>query len=171
MPLFILLLMFVLLSGGSKALAGDLVGKASIVDGDTLEIHSTRIRLWGIDAPESSQLCRDEESLPYFCGAKAANELDAFIAQRPVDCVPVNRDVYGRIVAMCSVGELDLAEWLVRSGLALDWPRYSNGRYASVERGAEGAARGIWSGSHVKPWIFRRCMRGGGDPKRCSDGD
>jgi endonuclease YncB( thermonuclease family) len=38
--------------------ADDLAGQASIVDGDTLEIHGTRIRLWGIDAPESSQLCR-----------------------------------------------------------------------------------------------------------------
>jgi len=139
MPLpFILLLTFVLLSSGSEALAGDLVGKASIIDGDTLEIHGTRIRLWGIDAPESSQLCRDEDSLPYLCGARAANELDAFVARRPVDCVPVNRDAYGRTVAMCSVGGLDLAEWLVRSGLALDWPRYSNGRYAAVERGPSG---------------------------------
>jgi hypothetical protein len=40
------------------------------IDGDTLEIHGTRIRLWGIDAPESSQLCRDDESLQYQCGAK-----------------------------------------------------------------------------------------------------
>jgi len=54
MPLpFILLLTFVLLSSGSEALAGDLVGKASIIDGDTLEIHGTRIRLWGIDAPKA----------------------------------------------------------------------------------------------------------------------
>jgi endonuclease YncB( thermonuclease family) len=62
----------------SPALADSLSGQASIIDGDTLEIHGTRIRLWGIDAPESSQLCRDDESLPYQCGAKAANELYNF---------------------------------------------------------------------------------------------
>jgi endonuclease YncB( thermonuclease family) len=45
------------------ALAADLAGQASIIDGDTLEIHGRRIRLWGIDAPESSQLCRGEDSL------------------------------------------------------------------------------------------------------------
>src|ERR1700747_414108 len=48
-----------------------LARQASIIDGDTLEIHGTRIRLWGIDAPESSQLCRGDDSLQYRCGAKA----------------------------------------------------------------------------------------------------
>ena len=67
----------------------DMTGQASIVDGDTLEIHGTRIRLWGIDAPESSQLCRGEDSEPYRCGAQAANELDTFIGRRPVSCIPI----------------------------------------------------------------------------------
>jgi endonuclease YncB( thermonuclease family) len=74
----------------SPTFADNLSGQASIIDGDTLEIHGTRIRLLGIDAPESSQLCRGEDSLQYRCGAKAANELDAFIARRPVDCSPVS---------------------------------------------------------------------------------
>jgi endonuclease YncB( thermonuclease family) len=51
------------------ALPDDMTGQASIIDGDTLEIHGIRIRLWGIDAPESSQLCRGEDSLQYRCGA------------------------------------------------------------------------------------------------------
>src|ERR1700730_10549175 len=90
----------VLLISALVARADDLAGQASIIDGDTLEIHGTRIRLWGIDAPESSQLCRDDESLQYQCGAKAANELDAFIARRPVDCSPVSLDRYGCPVAV-----------------------------------------------------------------------
>jgi|ERR1700730_9698544 len=109
------------------AFADDLIGQASIIDGDTLEIHGTRIRLWGIDAPESSQLCRNDDSLQYRCGAKAANELDAFIARRPVDCTQVGLDQYRRTVAVCSIDGVDLGEWLVRNGLALDWPRYSKG--------------------------------------------
>jgi hypothetical protein len=52
------------------AFADDLVGQASVIDGDTLEIHGTRIRLSGIDAPESTQLCRGDDSLQYRCGAK-----------------------------------------------------------------------------------------------------
>src|SRR6516225_2766413 len=93
------LLMLLSLSG--PAIADDLIGQASIIDGDTLEIHGTRIRLWGIDAPESSQLCRDEDSSQYRCGAQAANDLDAYIARRPVNCMPVNLDRYGRTVATC----------------------------------------------------------------------
>src|ERR1700730_6167006 len=101
----------VLLISALVARADDLAGQASIIDGDTLEIHGTRIRLWGIDAPESSQLCRNDESLQYRCGAKAANELDAFIARRPVDCSPVSLDQYRRTVAVCSIDGVDVAEW------------------------------------------------------------
>src|SRR5437879_4358603 len=108
-----------ILASNPDAFADDLAGRASVIDGDTLEIHGTRIRLWGIDAPESSQLCRGENSLQYRCGAKAANDLDAFIARRPVGCIPISLDRYGRTVASCSVGGVDLGEWLVGNGLAL----------------------------------------------------
>src|SRR5258708_36171678 len=108
-----------LLAATVVALPDDLAGQASVIDGDTLEIHGTRIRLWGIDAPESSQLCRGEDSLQYQCGAKAANDRDAFIARRPVSCIPISLDRYGRTVASCSVGGVDLGEWLGRNGLAL----------------------------------------------------
>jgi endonuclease YncB( thermonuclease family) len=70
--------LLLLLTWCSPAYSGDLIGQAGIIDGDTLEIHGTRIRLWGVDAPESAQLCRGEDSLQYRCGAQAANNLDAF---------------------------------------------------------------------------------------------
>jgi endonuclease YncB( thermonuclease family) len=69
-----------LLTPAIVALPADLTGRASIIDGDTLEIPGTRIRLWGIDAPESDQPCRNQDCQPYGCGQKAANDLDAFIA-------------------------------------------------------------------------------------------
>jgi endonuclease YncB( thermonuclease family) len=72
------------------AFADDLTGQASVIDGDTLEIHGAGIRVWGVDAPESNQLCRGDDSLQYRCGAKAANDLDAFIAGRPVNCLPIS---------------------------------------------------------------------------------
>lgn len=96
------------LLSASVALASDIVGRASVIDGDTLEIHGTRIRLWGINAPESSQLCRNDESLQYRCGAKAANDLDA-LARRPVECSAVSLDQYGRTVAICSIAGVDVA--------------------------------------------------------------
>ena len=54
-----------ILAPAFAAAADNLAGQASVIDGDTLEIHGTRIRLWGIDAPESGQLCRGEDSLQY----------------------------------------------------------------------------------------------------------
>ena len=158
-----------LLSLWSPALAGELIGQASVIDGDTLEIHGTRIRLWGIDAPESTQLCRGDDSLQYRCGAQAANDLDAFIARRPVNCMPMNLDQYGRTVATCSAGGADLGEWLVRNGSALDWPQFSKGRYDAAQRDAERVGRGIWKGSYVEPWLYRACIRANGSPTSCSD--
>ena len=143
------LLMLLLLS--SRAFANDFVGQASVIDGDTLEIHGTRIRLWGVDAPESSQLCRGADSNLYRCGANAANDLDTFIARRPVNCTRISEDQYGRSVATCSVGGTELGEWLVRNGLALDWPQYSKGRYVAAERDADRSGRGMWAGSYVEP--------------------
>jgi len=164
-----LLTALMVLASSGVALPAELTGQASVIDGDTLEIHGTRVRLWGIDAPESTQLCPGADSNLYRCGAKAANELDAFIAQRPVSCKPVSQDQYGRMVATCSVGDTDLGEWLVRSGLALDWPHYSRGHYDAAQYAADRAGRGIWAGSYVEPWSYRACIRLGGRPASCSD--
>jgi len=161
---FVLLLVL-----SSVAVPGEVAGRASVIDGDTLEIRGERIRLWGIDTPESSQLCRADDSRVYRCGAKAANELDAFIGGRPVFCAPLSQDQYGRTVASCSVNGIDLGEWLVRNGLALDWPQYSKGRYAAVQREADRAGRGVWAGSYVAPWLYRACLRAQGSPTSCSD--
>ncbi len=153
----------------SPAFADTIIGQASVIDGDTLEIQGQRIRLSGVDAPESDQLCRGDDSLQYRCGAKAANELARFIAGRPVSCKGVDVDQYERVVGVCSVGGQDIGEWIVRSGLALDWPRYSKGKYAGAQKEAERAGRGVWAGSYVVPWDYRACRWGGGRPSRCSD--
>jgi endonuclease YncB( thermonuclease family) len=76
-PLFAIMMS---LAMDPTAHADDLVGQASVIDGDTLEIHGTRIRVFGIDAPEADQLCRDEDSNLYRCGQKASNALFDFIA-------------------------------------------------------------------------------------------
>jgi endonuclease YncB( thermonuclease family) len=101
--------------------------------------------------------------------AKAANDLDSFLAKRPINCVPVSLDQYRRTVAVCSVDDVDLADWLVRNGLALDWPQYSKGKYDGAQRDAEHGGKGIWGGSYVEPRLFRACIRQGGRPSDCSD--
>jgi endonuclease YncB( thermonuclease family) len=150
------------------ALPADLIGQASIIDGDTLEIQGTRIRLWGIDAPECSQLCRGDDSVSYRCGTKSANALDALIAKRPVSCVPVSLDQYGRTVAT--------ARWLGSilptglSAMALRWiGRAIPTAGTDAQRDAEHAVRGIWAGSYFAPWLYRARIRAGGTPRSCSD--
>jgi endonuclease YncB( thermonuclease family) len=83
--------------------------------------------------------------------------------------VSVSLDQYRRTVAVCSIDGVDLAEWLVRNGLALDWPTYSKGKYDKAQRDADHAGRGMWAGSYVEPWLFRACIRQAGKPGDCSD--
>lgn len=150
-----------LLFSASIAIAGDeaaIVGRASVIDGDTIEIHGQRIRLNGIDAPESRQQCQDGTGKPYRCGKASADALDGFLAgSRPTTCVSVDRDRYGRTVADCfRADRQNAAAWLVRSGHALDWPKYSKGRYAVEQEAAKGEGAGIWQGEFLEPWAHRR---------------
>lgn len=91
--------------------------------------------------------------------------------KRPVSCSPIDRDQYGRTVATCSLGAPgpDIGHWLVSNGHALDWPKYSKGKYEDAQRSAEKANRGIWAGSFAEPWRYRACMKAGGRPAACSD--
>ncbi|SDH59180.1 MULTISPECIES: thermonuclease family protein [Bradyrhizobium] len=163
---FALLVTAVLLA--EKARADDVTGQASVIDGDTIEIHGTRVRLFGIDAPEHDQLCSNPHGDPYRCGQVASNALAGFIGGQTVACVEVDRDRYKRTVAVCSVGKVDLADWMVRGGLAIDWPRYSKGDYAPAEAEARGKQIGMWGGRFVQPWRYRQCIGTGSRPDDCS---
>ena len=147
----------------------DLVGRASVVDGDTIEIHGERIRIFGIDAPETTQLCRGSDGLHYRCGAKAANELSQFMGQSTIACTPVAVDRYARQVTTCMVDDRDVAEWLVRNGHALDWPKYSHGKYSAAQAQAAQDEMGIWAGSFAQPWRYRDCMKLRAATRECSD--
>jgi endonuclease YncB( thermonuclease family) len=76
----------------------DIAGVASVIDGDTLEIHGQRIRLFGIDTPESRQTCEDAASREWRCGQKAALALQDLIGRRTVTCRKRDTDRYGRMV-------------------------------------------------------------------------
>lgn len=137
--LFAAVAMLLQLTNLSTALADPIVGRASVVDGDTIEIHGERIRFNGIDAPESRQTCRNAKGKSYRCGKVAADALANFLSKsRPTQCAFVERDRHGRFVGDCyrADGE-SVASWLVRHGHALDWPRYSNGAY-SAQQSTEG---------------------------------
>jgi len=132
-------------------------GVASVIDGDTIEIHGQRFRLAYADAPESGQECRDGDRRKYRCGQLAANALDGFIAGRTVMCQPKGKS-YDRIVAVCFVGEQDLAEWMVFHGFAVAEPTYGLA-YVAVEAEAKAAGRGLWRGEFVLPKLHRKGQR------------
>ena len=150
------------------AKAADLMGQVSVVDGDTLDIHDERIRLWGIDAPESTQACLDRSRMPYRCGALAANTLYTFTKGKTVRCMPIDGDRYGRIVARCAAGKSDLGQMLVSRGLAVEEPQYSHGRYTADQSAAQRASRGLWAGRFVEPSLYRACMHAGGRAADCA---
>jgi endonuclease YncB( thermonuclease family) len=141
----------------TPAHAETITGRASVIDGDTITIQGQRIRLNGIDAPESRQLCYNAANREYRCGQAAALALDAFLAaRRPTTCRIIDTDRYGRGIGICTAAGQDVAEWLVRNGHALDWPRYSDGAYSAAQAAAKAARKGIWAGRFARPWEWRR---------------
>ncbi len=131
----------------------DVTGIPNVIDGDTIEVHGQRIRLHGIDAPESRQLCR-LDGKPWQCGKNAANALADKIARRPVTCEDLGRDRYKRIIAKCATAGEDIGSWMVQQGLALVYRRYSLD-YVEEEAEAQAARRGLWATEFVKPWEWR----------------
>lgn len=120
--------------------ANDRVGGASVIDGDTLEIHGRRIRLDGVDAPERGRRCGDVNVYQ-----RAAQALDSFVEGRTVLCtVSGPPDRYGREIAQCSVAGASVNEFMVAQGWARDWRRYSGGAYADEEAQARANRRGLW---------------------------
>ena len=138
-------------------LTGDtrITGRASVIDGDSIEIHGERIRLWGIDAVESGQRYT-LNGKPWRCGLDAAMALDGFLHGATVECVRRDRDRYGRTVATCEAREIDIGRWMVLQGWALDYERYSNGEYAGAQAAAKSAKRGLRVGEFEPPWEWRR---------------
>lgn len=134
-----------------------LTGSARIIDGDTLEVRGTRIRLHGIDAPESAQRCRSQGQV-WSCGREATRALARHIGSHPVVCKERDRDRYGRVVAVCRVGGEDVNAWMVSEGWAFAYRQYSRS-YLAEEMAAKAAKRGIWRGNVVPPWDWRRGKR------------
>ncbi|ASY65813.1 putative periplasmic protein (plasmid) [Sinorhizobium sojae CCBAU 05684] len=137
-----------LVATGSAHASEPIVGDASVVDGDTIEIAGERIQLSGVDAPEGWQVCLDETGGDYQCGKVSARALNIFLsASRPTRCEIVMRDRYGRFVATCirADGE-DVNRWLVESGNAVERENYSQGLYSAAQAMARSAGIGIWRG-------------------------
>jgi endonuclease YncB( thermonuclease family) len=132
----------------------DFTGIARVVDGDTIELSGKKIRIFGIDAPERGQVCRDETNQNYGCGIRASAMVDALIAGQEVTCVPRSRDKYDRSVAVCSVRGQDIAREIVAAGWAVAFERYSSD-YVALEEHAREKRLGLWQGEFELPSSVR----------------
>ena len=133
----------------------DIADRATVIDGDTIEIQGRRIRLWGIDAPEGQQRCVKDGKL-WRAHGESANALDGYLVDRLVTCKQKGIDRYKRVVAVCMVDGTDIGAWVVRKGWAFDFTRYSKGYYGAAQAEAMADRRGLWQGECEKPWDWRR---------------
>lgn len=141
--------------GLAAAAPAEVVGPARVVDGDTFSVGASRVRLWGVDAPEGRQVCQDAKGQGYACGGVAREELVRLIGGRRVRCELRDGDPYGRAVSRCQAGATDLGEAMVRAGWAVDYAQFSRGAYASAEAEARRARRGLWAGRFEAPSSWR----------------
>ena len=132
-------------------------GPARIIDGDTIDLSGQRVRLHGIDAPESKQTCQ-RDGVIWLCGAEATKALRELIGSSDVSCTERDQDRYGRIVAVCHGNGLNLNAAMVLSGMALAYRKYSDD-YTGQEATAKAARRGLWAGQFVPPWEWRKGKR------------
>ena len=134
-----------------SAHAETILGEPRIVDGDTVDIGGKKIRLHGIDAPETDQLCVDEEGKQWGCGLAARDALAAFSNGRQWSCEVSGEDLYGRFLASCSIAGHDVSKWMVERGWALAFVKDSD-RYVADEGWARVIHKGLWSGAFIAPW-------------------
>ncbi|WP_332870142.1 thermonuclease family protein [Roseovarius salinarum] len=149
----------------SVAASADPRGRIEVVDGDTLRVAGTTVRLHGIDAPEAGQPCRRPASGARFdCGAWVTDELRARFGGRAARCRARGQDRYGRTIASCTVDGTDIARWLVTEGLAFAYRRYSMA-YDLAEKQAAVTGRGLHALSMQSPAAYRADQRPqGNDP-------
>jgi endonuclease YncB( thermonuclease family) len=153
---------------GSVAHAAEVSGPARVVDGDTLEIGSTRVRLFGIDAPEAAQVCKDARGRRWSCGEAAEDRLERLVASRTVSCAGRGADDYGRLLAVCSAGGREVNAQVVPEGLAWAFVRYAPD-YVETEREARATRRGVFAAENEPPWEFREAKWNTATPNAPAD--
>jgi endonuclease YncB( thermonuclease family) len=150
-----LLLLFVL--PASLALAETLptvVGSGTAVEGDSISVNGQVVKLWGIDAPETGQKCRNKLRQSYDCFSPSKNTLQSLIGQNQITCYIRGSDRHGQQIGTCAVNDLDLAALMVRSGWAMAYFNLTP-QYVGLEADAQAQSKGLWAGHADPPWVWR----------------
>lgn len=147
---------------GGPAAAADVQGRVRVIDGDTLDVGATRVRLHGIDAPERNQPCTTRQGQDWGCGDWVTRQVRDRWEGAEARCEPVDRDRYDRVVARCFVGGQDIGREMVIEGLAFAYRKYSRA-YDLEEKAAVVADRGIHGFQIEAPARYRMTRARGRD--------
>ena len=128
-----------------------------IIDGDTIHLNGEKIRFTGIDTPELKQSCL-KEGIKVFCGITAKQILIDKIGNNNVECISEGKDQYKRTLAECFVNNDSLSSYLVRSGYAFAYRRYSK-KFIPDEDFARINKIGMWSMEFDYPWDYRKSKK------------
>jgi endonuclease YncB( thermonuclease family) len=127
-----------------------------VVDGDTIHLNGEKIRFTGIDTPELKQTCI-KNSAKDLCGITAKEILIDKIGDNIVECIMDGKDQYNRTLAECFVNNESLSSYLVRSGYAFAYRRYSK-KFIQDEDYAKVNQIGMWSMDFQYPWDYRKAL-------------
>ncbi|MFO1172885.1 MAG: thermonuclease family protein [Hyphomicrobiaceae bacterium] len=147
-----ILVLILILAGLTQLTPGspdEATGRMRAIDGDSFHLGSDEVRLVGIDAPEGRQTC-ERAGKSWACGEEARRRLEQVVGGRELACDVEDRDKYGRLLAVCRAGGVDVNRWMVEQGWAVSY-----GRYLDAERAAERGHRGIWAGQFERPRAWR----------------
>lgn len=133
-------------------------GNATAVDGDSLRIGKTEIRLHGIDAPEYRQTCDDGGGKNYPCGKLAREELAKIVRGQIISCQSIEDDRYGRAVSECKTDKFNINKEIVARGWAIAYRKHSFA-YVKAEQEAKKTKRGIWVGKFENPELYRQRIK------------
>jgi endonuclease YncB( thermonuclease family) len=148
----LLLLVMVILA--TPAEANQIAGPAKAVDSTVIEVNGKRIMLFGIDSVMRKQNCTIDGKI-WQCWGAAVRALEILVDQGPVTCDVIgDPDVYGRLLARCSINGQSLNEQLVRKGYAVARPSETTD-YVAAETAAKEEKLGLWQGKFLMPAEFR----------------
>ncbi len=127
-----------------------------VIDGDTIHIGKLKYRFFGIDAPETKQIC-EKDNIKIKCGVIAKNVLKNKIGDKIPECVVKDKDRYQRLVAECFIGKESLSKFMVREGYAVAYTQYSKD-FIEDEKYAKENKLGIWSMTFQIPSEYRKSL-------------
>ena len=150
MKQIILIIILIIFSLNTKVQADNI----KIIDGDTIIINKEKIRFSGIDTPELKQTCQKNNKI-YYCGIKAKRILIRKIGKNVPKCIKEGKDIYKRTLAECFINGESLSAFLVRSGYAFAYRKYSK-KFIRDEEFAKANNLGMWSMKFQYPWEYRK---------------